>query len=185
MPKTEDSPLDGKNFYAIGKRASESYISLCSLKNVQTTSLRLFNIYGPGQNLDNLEQGMLSIYLAQALDGNEIIVKGALDRSRDFVYIDDLIRFTRTIEKNESCYGKIINICSGREIKVSELINILEKALHKKLTIANEEGTPGDINRMVGCNKLLKKLTGIDVEIGMKDGITRMLKALNSNSYYK
>ena len=81
MPKREDSPLDGKNFYAIGKKASESYLSLCSSRTVKTTSLRLFNIYGPGQNLENLNQGMLSIYLAQALNNDKIIVKGALDRS--------------------------------------------------------------------------------------------------------
>ena len=41
---------------------------------------------------------------------DKIIVKGALDRSRDFVYINDLIRLTNRIENNPSCNGKKLNI---------------------------------------------------------------------------
>ena len=185
MPKREDSPLDGKNFYAIGKKASESYLSLCSSKTIKTTSLRLFNIYGPGQNLENLNQGMLSIYLAQAINNDKIIVKGALDRSRDFVYINDLIRLTNKIENNPSCYGKILNICSGKETKISELINAIESSLKKKLTISEQVSTKGDIKRMIGCNNLLKEITGIKANTNIKDGINLMIEALKTNRYFE
>ena len=45
--------------------------------NLLSTSLRMFNVYGPGQNLENLRQGMVSIYLAQAAKSNHIDVKGS------------------------------------------------------------------------------------------------------------
>ncbi len=185
MPKREDSPLNGKNFYAIGKKASESYLSLCSSRNIKTTSLRLFNIYGPGQNLENLNQGMLSIYLAQAINNDKIIVKGNLNRSRDFVYINDLIRLTNKIENNPSCFGKIVNICSGKETKVSELIFAIENSLNKKLTILEQASTKGDIKRMIGCNNLLKEITGIKTETNIKDGLNQMIEALNANKYFE
>ena len=51
----------------------------------------MFNIYGPGQDLSNLRQGMVSIYLAQAIKNKKIKVKGSLNRIRDFVYIDDVV----------------------------------------------------------------------------------------------
>ena len=76
MPKKEDMLLNGNNFYAIGKKASEEYLNIYSKKGLRTTSIRLFNIYGPGQNLDNLSQGMISIYVAQALKGNKCSYKG-------------------------------------------------------------------------------------------------------------
>ena len=185
MPKEEDSPLNGKNFYAIGKKASESYLSLFSSKNIKTTSLRLFNIYGPGQNLENLSQGMLSIYLAQAINNDKIIVKGALDRSRDFVYIDDLIRLTNKIENNSSCFGKIINICSAKETKVSDVIYAIENSLNKKLIISEQSGTEGDIKRMVGCDNLLKELTGIKAEINLKEGIDLMINCIRNHKYFE
>ncbi len=184
MPKNEFSPLSGKNFYAIGKRASESYLKAYSNEKLNVTSLRLFNIYGPGQNLKNLSQGMLSIYLAQALKGNNIIVKGDLDRSRDFVHIYDVLRFLKKIEKNPNMFNKEINICSGEEIKVSEIINMISKVLKKKLKIEVQPSTAGDINRMVGCTKLLKELTGVKTEINMMDGIRTMVDSLEEKKYF-
>ena len=47
MPKEEDSPLNGKNFYANGKKASESYLSLFSSKNIKT---RFFKEAGVKKN---------------------------------------------------------------------------------------------------------------------------------------
>ena len=51
----------------------------------------MFNVYGPGQDLTNMRQGMVSIFLSQALQSNAILVKGSLDRFRDFIYIDDVV----------------------------------------------------------------------------------------------
>ena len=51
----------------------------------------MFNVYGPGQDLNNLRQGMVSIYLAQAIKSKKIIVKGSFKRIRDFIYIDDVV----------------------------------------------------------------------------------------------
>ena len=51
----------------------------------------MFNVYGPGQDLTNMRQGMVSIFLSQALRSNAILVKGSLERFRDFIYIDDVV----------------------------------------------------------------------------------------------
>ena len=76
--KTEESDLDGLNYYAIGKISSERYCRLFSSNGLKTTILRLFNVYGR-QNLKNMSQGMISIYLAQALYNKKVVVKGSLD----------------------------------------------------------------------------------------------------------
>ncbi len=48
---------------------------------MRTVSLRMFSVYGPGQDLTELKQGMVSIYLAYILKGRPVEVKGSLDRS--------------------------------------------------------------------------------------------------------
>ena len=93
MPKKETMALDGEKFYAIGKKASEEYMKIYAKKGLKTTAIRLFNIYGPGQNLANLSQGMVSIYVAQAIKNSKILIKGSLKRTRDFVYIYDVINY--------------------------------------------------------------------------------------------
>ena len=44
---------------------------------VKTSALRLFNVFGPGQNMSNLKQGMLSIYLEQFINSSEVVVRAA------------------------------------------------------------------------------------------------------------
>ncbi len=186
MPKSENDDLKGQNFYAIGKKASESYLSIySSMKNINYTSVRLFNIYGPGQNLKNLSQGMLSIYLAQALESNQIIVKGSLKRTRDFVHIFDVLNFLRKIENNQSCFNQSINICSGIETSVQELLDEIISEIGKEIKIIQQEKTSGDINRMLGCTKKLESLTGLSTKINIKQGIKTMIDAINQNKYFE
>ena len=184
MPKDEGSPRDGENFYAISKKASEDYMRIYSRFGIKSTALRLFNIYGPGQNLENLRQGMLSIYLAQAIDTGKIVVKGGLERTRDFVYIDDVVRATKAVATSETCWGKAINICSGKEVSVKGAIDLISKSLKREISIEIATGTPGDIDRMVGCPALLKELTGYECQVSLDEGIDSMVRALREDSYY-
>ena len=184
MPKDETEPRDGENFYAISKKASEDYLWIYERFGVKSTAMRLFNIYGPGQNLENLRQGMLSIYLAQAINAGKIVVKGSLERTRDFVYIDDVLGATRAVATSESCWGRAINICSGKEVSVRKTIDLIAKTLGKEIAIEIAEGTPGDIDRMVGCPNLLKELTGYECRVSLEDGINLMVNSLKGESYY-
>ena len=70
-----------KSFYAVGKLASEHYLRIYQEQHgIKYTALRYFNVYGEGQNLANLKQGMISIYLKQFIDDTfkEVQVKGPL-----------------------------------------------------------------------------------------------------------
>lgn len=184
MPKDESAPRNGKNFYAISKKASEDYLWIYERFGIKSTALRLFNIYGPGQNLENLRQGMLSIYLAQAMRTGKILVKGSLERTRDFVYIDDVIGATRAVTASESCWGRALNVCSGKEFSVKDIIDLISKALMKDVSIEIAAGTPGDIDRMVGCPELLKELTGYECRVGLQDGIESMISSVKGDNYY-
>ncbi len=59
IPVSEDAAPHPKSFYAVGKMASEHYLRLYSDYGMRCTALRLNNVYGPGQNLSNLNQGMV------------------------------------------------------------------------------------------------------------------------------
>jgi len=61
-PVKEDTILKTKSFYGVGKIASEHYMRIYQQYGINSTALRLFNVYGPGQNMKNLRQGMVSIF---------------------------------------------------------------------------------------------------------------------------
>ena len=74
----------------------------------------MFNVYGPGQNLENMKQGIISIYLAFLLSKEPILVKGLMDRFRDFIYIDDVVSAWVTALDDPVSSGKTSNLASGK-----------------------------------------------------------------------
>jgi UDP-glucose 4-epimerase len=121
-PVPEDMSLKPLSFYGVTKLAAENYCNYFAAKGMKITSFRMFNVYGPGQNLDNMKQGMVSIYLKFIIDDRPIIVKGSKDRFRDFIYIDDVVEaWTKAIE-TDNTYGKVYNLGTGVRTTVSELL---------------------------------------------------------------
>lgn len=146
-PVPEDAVPTPKSFYGVGKLASENYLRIYSSLGIETAALRLFNVYGPGQNMENLRQGMVSIYLAQALTTGRIQVKGSRDRFRDFVYIDDVVRAFLTVERGmgaAECRYRCYNVGTGHRTTVGELLDKLQSLLEPTPPIGYLAGTPGD-----------------------------------------
>ncbi|MFA5902871.1 MAG: NAD-dependent epimerase/dehydratase family protein [Desulfobacula sp.] len=107
--------------YGVGKLSAEGYLRIYQDK-LPFIALRMFNVYGPGQDLNNLRQGMVSIYMAQALSDGHIEVKGSIERFRDFIYIDDVVEAWWRSATYPGISNKIINIGTGRRTTVHELL---------------------------------------------------------------
>ena len=106
----ETSSAVPKSFYAVGKLASENYMRIFSQEyGLKCTALRFFNVYGIGQNMENMKQGMASIYLAQAIKSKHIIIKGSGERFRDFVYISDVV--DDEVLCRPSICGRLVIVC--------------------------------------------------------------------------
>ena len=174
-PVAEDAQLKPLSFYGVGKIASEHYLRIYEKFGIQPTSLRLFNVYGPGQNLSNLRQGMISIYLAQMIQNQRIVVKGSLERFRDFVYISDVVSaFLLTLDNPQTC-GGIFNIATGRKTTVKELLGFLLDAHGKRVPIETAEGTPGDTFGIYADISRFKNLTGFGPAVSLEKGLKLML----------
>ena len=174
LPVAESTRLEPLSFYGAGKAAAENYVRLFKRFGIESTILRPFSVYGSGQDLTNLRQGMISIYLAQLARDGRIVVKGSLDRFRDFVHVDDAVSaIEATLEHGESV-GETLNLCSGRPTTVHKIIDTLLRIAGKGWDCVEvTEGTPGDQFGMYGDNTRLKELTGWsitkDIEAGIGD----------------
>jgi len=170
---TENSATIPKSFYAVGKLASENYMRIFSNNGLQCTALRLFNVYGVGQNMDNLKQGMASIYLAQAIKYKHIVIKGSGDRFRDFVYIDDVVSAVDLVLSSDADGFDVYNVSNKSKVFVSEIIDIIENHIdgvdHEYIG-----GTPGDQHGVFGDNRKLKKL-GWNPTVSFAEGMNKMI----------
>lgn len=154
IPIDETHPCNPKSCYGVGKLASENYLKVYQ-NQLPYTILRMFNVYGPGQDMNNMKQGMLSIFLSQAFKSRVITIKGSLQRFRDFVFIDDVINTWYNTALDTHTNNKTFNLGSGKKTTVGELVDkIIELVPGTECVVV--EGTQGDQFGIFADNSSMK-----------------------------
>jgi len=181
-PVCEDVHCFPSSFYGVGKLASEHYLSIYQSYGIETTSLRLFNVYGPGQNLENLRQGMVSIYLAQIFKNGFVEMKGSIDRYRDFIYIDDVVKSFMNCLVYEDSKNEIINIATGRKTKVGELVDLCFQLCEKKPDLRISGSTSGDMHGIFADTNKMKEILNVTKTLPLELGLESMIKWMRAIS---
>ena len=172
-PIKESDLCDPSSCYGVSKLSAEGYLRVYS-KQLPYVNLRMFNVYGPGQNLDNLRQGMVSIYLAQSLNGGAIQVKGSVDRYRDYVYIDDVVEVWYRAATFENIKNMTLNIGTGVRTTVRDLLEVIKNELPD--TSWYEEGsTLGDQFGHYADNSILKEALQMSKFTSLGDGMKKFV----------
>lgn len=175
LPVRETDPLTPLSFYGAGKVAAENYVRLYCRDEMAYSILRPFSVYGPGQDITNLRQGMISIYLSQLLTTDRVIVKGSLDRFRDFIFIDDVVNAVTAVLGNTSCLGETLNLCSGTPTTVREVLDILLRHAGLDWDVVEQVSvTPGDQFGVYGDNAALVRLGHWSPVVTLNNGIGTM-----------
>jgi nucleoside-diphosphate-sugar epimerase len=122
--------------------------------------------------------------LTQLMEGNNLVVKGSLERSRDMLYVDDAVdAIFRSILTQDS-RGHIINIGTGTPVTIKNLIenlcNILGKPF-KDIQITEEKGTVGDpFYNSADCSKAYN-LLGFTPQYDLKSGLQKVVNLRNQD----
>lgn len=159
--------------YGVSKLAAEGYLRIYS-KQLPYVNMRMFNVYGPGQDLDNLRQGMVSIYLAQAVRGGIIHVKGSLERFRDYIYIDDVVESWFRASTFEGVENISLNVGTGVRTNVQQLLDIIKSHLPQTEWYV-EGNTLGDQFGHYSDNNLLKKVLQISEFTQLPEGMKKFV----------
>lgn len=175
-PVAESSRPLPLSCYGVGKLASENYLKVFASR-VPYVSLRMFNVYGPGQDMSNLRQGMISIYLAQALNGKKITIRGSLDRFRDFIYIDDVVEAWMQASTRADVVNSCINVATGVRTTVAEVTDLISSLL-PGVEIETSDPTPGDQTGIYADCSRARELLGLDSYVELSTGLRRFLEYL-------
>jgi UDP-glucose 4-epimerase len=176
---TEDRPIDEQracaplSCYGVGKMAAERYLSVY-MNKLPSVSLRIFNVYGPGQDMRNLRQGMVSIYLAQALTNGSIEVKGSLERFRDFIYIDDVVEAWWRSATIASIDSAPLNVGTGVRTTVQTLLQKI-CMLVPAASYFVRGGTPGDQSGIYADTGRLRRRLGLENFTSLDQGLSRFV----------
>jgi NAD dependent epimerase/dehydratase len=189
IPIDEKHPYQGQSPYSATKigadRLAESFYRSFGLPVV---IVRPFNTYGPRQSA----RAVIPTIISQFFAGKDQIHLGSLSPKRDFVYVKDTTRGFIEIAKSDKTIGEEINIATGIEISIGQLVNNIKELLNPEVNVicSDERVRPkkSEVERLIGCNKKLISLTNwqnqYDLQAGLKETI-EWLKAPENLAKYK
>ena len=162
------------SFYGASKLAAEH--ALAAAPDVRAISLRMFSIYGPGQDLAETRQGMVSIFLAMALRGDPIEVRGPLDRVRDFVYVEDCVEaWVRALSSLDVSGPFNVGTGVGTSIRalLADMLGLLGTPKHpvKELDVR----TPGDQLAVSASTARTRDILGWSARTELREGLGAMV----------
>ncbi len=185
-PISEDYPPSPVSYYGCNKLASEKIIKVFSKTgDMDATIFRIFSAYGPGQNMMNMRQGMISIYISYLLNNVPIEVKGSLERFRDCVYVGDIVDVLINSEEREETYGGIFNLGTSVKTTVREMLAVILEIFGKDdfdKWVVVRGSTAGDTAGCVADIGRLKRALSWKPRYALRDGITGMKTSLEGEA---
>lgn len=178
QPLSEQMHPNPESPYAVSKLASEYYIRTTGrLWDIETISLRIFNAYGPGQQLPPSNPPVIPQYFKQILAGGSVVVSGNGQQTRDFVYIDDVVAaLARAATMPHHPGHVVINVGSGVETSILELAHAIGQVTKSEPQILLNSDMSSGVSRMCADLTMMKELLGIVPQTDLMTGLTRILQ---------
>ena len=162
--------------YAVSKWAAESYVhTIGHLWGIETVALRIFNTFGPGQQLPASHAPVVPGFLQAILTGGSVVIFGDGQQSRDFVYIDDVVDAMVSSATATNISRKVINIGSGNETTVAELAELIEAVVGRKAQRVWNRQKTGGVRRLVADIAMAEEYLGFKPKRGLEDGLSLTL----------
>jgi dTDP-L-rhamnose 4-epimerase len=180
-PTPEGAPYQPSSFYGLTKQMQEQMaLMFGNVLRIPTVALRYQNVYGPGQSLQNPYTGILAIFSNLARAGRPIQVFEDGLESRDFVYVDDVVRATAaaiTIPL-EGCHA--VNVGSDRRTTILDVARLVNEfyGSPSELTIT-EAFRNGDIRHGMADLILARRLLGYEPRHAFSEGLQEFLTWAN------
>jgi UDP-glucose 4-epimerase len=137
---------------------------------MQTLAMRYANVYGPGQNPHG-EAGVVAIFLKKLLNGEQPIIHGTGLQTRDYIYIDDVMR--ANVLALEQPVSGALNISTDKETNVVEILSALRSATGIDCPTVHGPAMSGEPMRGRYANGRANELLQWQPEVGMEEGIAR------------
>lgn len=177
VPTREDSATDPNNAYGFLKLQTEHALRFLSVRTgMPTVSLRVANPYGPGQRTDRAF-GFVSTVVERALRGEDVVIWGSGETTRDFLFIDDLGRAIAAAAATRTPISPAVNIGSGEEASLNRICALVEKATGRPVRRVYQPPRPVDVPRSaLAIDRAWAELSW-KPQVSLEEGLKRMVEA--------
>jgi UDP-glucose 4-epimerase len=141
LPYDEEHPTTPVSPYGVSKLAAESYVRVYGdLYDIPTVALRYFTVYGPRMR-PNMA---ISNFVSRCMNDEPPVVYGDGSQTRDFTYIDDIVRANAQLLETDAADGEVMNIGSTDNVDIRTLAEVIRDDIAPDLAIEHGERQAGD-----------------------------------------
>ena len=173
LPKKEEMSPDPLSPYAVAKLVGEYYCQVFTrVYGLETVALRYFNVFGPRQDPGSQYSGVISRFIDSLLRGQQPVIFGDGEQSRDFTYIDNVVQANLCAAEAPEAVGRVINIGNGQQTTLNELFDVLKSLTGRsEVEVDYRPARSGDVRHSLADTRRARDLLGFEPQIGLRDGL--------------
>jgi NAD dependent epimerase/dehydratase len=181
VPINEDHPLQGQSPYSASKIGADKLAEAFHLSfGLPVVTIRPFNAFGPRQSA----RAVIPAIISQCLAG-KIVKLGSLTPTRDFNYVSDTVDAFLRCAETSGAIGKTINVGSGGEISIGDLVKKIGTILGREIRIKTEKGrsrpSKSEVERLVAENSLARKVLKWEPKVTLDEGLMKTADWIRTN----
>jgi NAD dependent epimerase/dehydratase len=182
VPITEDHPLEAQSPYAASKIGADKLIDSFNRSfGLPSVTVRPFNTFGPFQSA----RAIVPTIVTQALAGDRLLRLGSLHPRRDMTYVSDTVTGFIAAAGAEAAIGRTIQLGSGADVSVGELVALVADILGRELPVELDESRvrppESEVERLISTPRLAGELTGWTAQTSLREGLERTISWIEEN----
>lgn len=163
--------------YAAAKLAGEMYcLAFHRSYGLETVALRYFNVFGPRQDPQGAYAAVIPRFIAALLAGEPLTLYGDGGQSRDFTYVENVVRGNLLAAESPRAAGRVLNMANGRSYSLLDLIAALERLTGRSAVVRREPPRVGDVRDSLADITLARELLGYEPSVDFAEGLRRSLE---------
>ena len=175
--KHEGLPPGPLSPYALQKYGAEKYGQLFHrLYGLPTVSLRYFNVFGPRQAFNSPYSGVIAKFCTGMLAGKAPVIFGDGLQSRDFTFIENVVRANLLAAEAPGVAGKVFNVAGGKSISLLDLVAELNRLTCQSLQPKFEPERVGDVRSSMADISAAQRELGYECKVSWQEGLRRTLE---------
>jgi UDP-N-acetylglucosamine/UDP-N-acetylgalactosamine 4-epimerase len=174
LPKVESMTPTPRSPYAITKLTGELYCkTFWDLYGLETVCLRYFNVFGPRQDPNSFYSAVIPKFITAAIRDEPVVIHGDGEQSRDFTYVDNVVRANLLACQAPEVAGQAINISCGERYSLLSLVEAIGKLIGKRMTVEHVAARPGDVKHSQADIERAGRVLGYEPSTGFFEGLKR------------
>lgn len=172
MPKVEGREGRPLSPYAVSKLVDEKYAqAFHALYGLNTVALRYFNVFGPRQDPFSQYAAVIPLFITKILGGERPVVYGDGEQSRDFIFVENVVRANIEAAGSAAAAGEVLNVAGGDGMTVNGLLAAVNEVLGTKVEAVHADPRPGDIEHSTADVRKARRLMDFTPGISFMDGL--------------